>query len=36
MPNIVEKSAMEKAGVGYTYYSIEELAYTCAKKLLGY
>ena len=31
-----QKNAMEKAGVGYTYYSIEELAYTCAKKLLGY
>jgi AcrR family transcriptional regulator len=30
-----QKNAMEKAGVGYTYYSIEELAYTCAKKLLG-
>ena len=29
-----QKTAMEKAGVGYTYYSIGELAYTCAKKLL--
>lgn len=29
-----QKSAMKKAGVGYVYYSIRELAYTCAKKLL--
>lgn len=30
-----QKHAMEKAGVGYVYYSIEELACSCAKKLLG-
>ena len=29
-----QKSAMEKAAVGYVYYSIHDLAYTCAKKLL--
>ena len=29
-----QKKAMEQAGVGYVYYSIYELAYTCAKKLL--
>ena len=29
-----QKKAMEQAGVGYIYYSIYELAYTCAKKLL--
>ena len=30
-----QKHAMEKAGVGYVYYSIEDLACSCAKKLLG-
>ncbi len=29
-----QKNAMEKAGVDFAYYSIEEIAYTCAKKLL--
>nr|WP_316614817.1 TetR family transcriptional regulator [uncultured Ruminococcus sp.] len=29
-----QKNAMKNAGVGYAYYSIEELAYNCAKKLL--
>ena len=29
-----QKQAMESAGVGYSYHSIFELAYTCAKKLL--
>lgn len=29
-----QKQAMEKANVGYTYYSIHDLAYICAKKLL--
>ena len=29
-----QKNAMKTAGVGYVYYSIEELAYNCAKKLL--
>jgi len=29
-----QKKAMEQASVGYTYYSIGELAYTCAVKLL--
>lgn len=29
-----QKRAMEAAKVGYTYYSIYDLAYTCAKKLL--
>lgn len=29
-----QKNAMDKAGVGYVYYSIEEIAYTCAVKLL--
>lgn len=29
-----QKRAMETAGVGYTYYSIYDISYTCAKKLL--
>ena len=29
-----QKRAMESAGVGYTYYSIYDLACTCAEKLL--
>lgn len=29
-----QRNAMEKAQVGYVYHSIDELAYTCAKKLL--
>ena len=29
-----QKNAMKTAGVGYVYYSIEELTYNCAKKLL--
>lgn len=29
-----QKTAMEQAQVGYTYYSIHDLAYICAKKLL--
>ncbi len=30
-----QREAMEKADVGYVYLSIYQLAYTCAKKLLG-
>ena len=30
-----QKHAMDKAKVGYVFYSIHDLAYTCAKKLLG-
>ena len=30
-----QKHAMDKAEVGYVFYSIHDLAYTCAKKLLG-
>lgn len=30
-----QKNAMDKAKVGYVFYSIHDLAYTCAKKLLG-
>ncbi len=29
-----QKAAMEQAGVGYRFYSIYELAFTCAEKLL--
>ena len=29
-----QKNAMQKAGVGYVYYTINDLAYNCAKKLL--
>ena len=29
-----QKNAMKKAGVGYVYYTINDLAYNCAKKLL--
>ena len=29
-----QKAAMNRANVGYTYYSIHDLAYICAKKLL--
>jgi AcrR family transcriptional regulator len=30
-----QKHAMDKAGVGFAYYSIHSIAYTCAAKLLG-